>query len=324
MKKILFFLFFLIPLLSYSEEPLYHLKYSELHYNEGKFYNAKVDVIFYEGLYEDDFVINVFKNGSFFDKAEILGYELLMDDNNQPYIKFVCEEGLYSKEDDYTIIISPFKNNLEATFNTPLTGPFYLTTNNSNIFKKNNVEVFKRMMDAILKGDLFNTNSSHNSVKKATPSVRADFHGTRVGTIAHIPANGVDKNDLFFQCNVSVYGAKGKNVTLIAYVDGPQQGVGLKNPNGHYTTPDGTVAISKTVQALENNEGTQWKQFLLILPFSELGLRNGDHVINVRWFASVDGMFIGNSGFQTIRFTKRNSDITNFRVDGGEATPGYF
>lgn len=232
------------------------------------------------------------------------------------------DEDDYYDEDDridkrVLLEISPY-NETEAIIYFGMLGHLSLKTMKLTTFRKQNLDTFDSMRNAIKKENLFSMNNSNN-IAPSKSIIKADFHGTRVGTIAHIPANGVDKTDLFFQCNVSVYGAKGKNVTLIAYVDGPQQGVGLKNPNGHYTTPDGTVAISKTVQALENNEGTQWKQFLLILPFSELGLRNGDHVINVRWFASVDGMFIGNSGFQTIRFTKRNSDITNFRVDGGEA-----
>lgn len=161
-------------------------------------------------------------------------------------------------------------------------------------------------------------NSSTNIQPKAV------FHGTRVGKIYNVEGDGRDKYDLFFQCNVSVFGIKGQQVRLIVYVDGPTKGKGLFAPNGRHKTSEGNVAIGGTLNARTDSNNTQWPQYTLTLPFSDLCLPDGNHTINVRWFARAQGKIIGNSEFQTVHFTKSGKEIANFYVEGGEATSGFY
>lgn len=158
---------------------------------------------------------------------------------------------------------------------------------------------------------------------KTSLSTYAVFHGTRVGKVYHLPEDSRDDYDLFFQCNVSVYGIKGEQVTLTVYVDGPTRGKGLYAPNGRHKTSEGNVAICGSVNGRADSDNTRWPQYTLTLPFSDLCLPDGTHTINVRWFAQSGGKFIGNSEFQTIHFTKHGKEITNFYVDGGNATSGF-
>ena len=159
-----------------------------------------------------------------------------------------------------------------------------------------------------------------STTTKSAP--KAVFHGTRVGKIHHL-SDSRDMYDLFLQCNVTVYGIKGEKVNLAAYVDGPTKGKGLYSPNGRYKTSEGNVAIGGIVISNADSDKTQWPHYTLTLPFSDLGLPDGTHTINIRWFANAQGKFIGNSEFQTIHFTKRGKDITYFYVEGGEATAGF-
>lgn len=163
-----------------------------------------------------------------------------------------------------------------------------------------------------------------SEITKSVQSLRAVFHGTRVGKVYHIPEDYRDNYDLFFQCNVSVYNIRGEQVKLTAYVDGPTRGKGLYAPNGRHITSEGNVAIGGTLTGRSDSDNTRWPLYTLKLPFSDLCLPDGTHTINVRWFAYAKGQFIGNSDFQTIHFTKRGKEITNFYVDGGEATSGFY
>lgn len=165
-------------------------------------------------------------------------------------------------------------------------------------------------------------NASSTSTS-ANSSVKAVFHGTRVGKVYHIPEDNRDDYDLFFQCNVTIYNIKGQQVQLTAYVDGPTRGKGLYAPNGRHKTSEGNVAIGGVLNSRTDSDNTRWPHYTLTLPFSDLCLPDGTHTINVRWFAQAQGKFIGNSEFQTIHFTKQGKEITNFYVDGGEETPGF-
>lgn len=164
---------------------------------------------------------------------------------------------------------------------------------------------------------------SSSTSTSANSSVKAVFHGTRVGKVYHIPEDSRDDYDLFFQCNVTVYNIKGQQVQLTAYVDGPTRGKGLYAPNGRHKTSEGNVAIGGVLNSRTDSDNTRWPHYTLTLPFSDLCLPDGTHTINVRWFAQAQGKFIGNSEFQTIHFTKHGKEITNFYVDGGEETPGF-
>lgn len=168
-----------------------------------------------------------------------------------------------------------------------------------------------------------NLSNSNSTSTSANSSVKAVFHGTRVGKVYHIPEDSRDDYDLFFQCNVTVYNIKGQQVQLTAYVDGPTRGKGLYAPNGRHKTSEGNVAIGGVLNSRTDSDNTRWPQYTLTLPFSDLCLPDGTHTINVRWFAQAQGKFIGNSEFQTIHFTKQGKEITNFYVDGGEETSGF-
>lgn len=163
------------------------------------------------------------------------------------------------------------------------------------------------------------TSKTTASTQSTIKQPRAVFHGTR---FVKLPGSEIEFGA---QCNVSVFNAKGKKVSFTAFFDGATRGVGLKDYNGKYCTGDGHVcAPAGEFICNPEWEGTQWSMMTQTIPLSELHLADGNHTINVRWFAFVEGKIVGNSDYQTIHFTKKGNNVYNYYVEGGEATPGYF
>ena len=170
----------------------------------------------------------------------------------------------------------------------------------------------KSLVDAL-------TSKTTASTQSTIKQPRAVFHGTR---FVKLPGSEIEFGA---QCNVTVFNAKGKKVSFTAFFDGATRGVGLKDYNGKYCTGDGHVcAPAGEFICNPEWEGTQWSMMTQTIPLSELHLADGNHTINVRWFAFVEGKIVGNSDYQTIHFTKKGNNVYNYYVEGGEATPGYF
>lgn len=259
-----------------------------------------IDLPYYKTYFTNDFISFGLKEGSvlpkgiteydrcshFFAISKVTGVMTLKFDNNDNKYEFVPKEFLLNDQKDLPGLL-------------------------------NRIENLKKSLSGNSKSSSTTTTPSANS------SVKAVFHGTRVGKVYHLPEDSRDDYDLFFQCNVTVYNIKGQQVQLTAYVDGPTRGKGLYAPSGRHKTSEGNVAIGGVLNSRTDSDNTRWPHYTLTLPFSDLCLPDGTHTINVRWFAQAQGKFIGNSEFQTIHFTKQGKEITNFYVDGGEETPGF-
>ena len=173
-------------------------------------------------------------------------------------------------------------------------------------------------------GQKLNKNDK-TTMKSVYHEPHAVFHGTNTQDRTSWNSEGKKEiPELLFQCNVTVYDIYDDEVQFTLYVDGKTRGKGLYSPEAIHKTSEGNVAIGGSAKGRSDSPNSKWSKFTLALPFYELGLSDGSQTINVRWFASHKGKFIGNSNFQTIHFTKKGDKITSFRVDGGNSTPGFY
>ncbi len=172
-------------------------------------------------------------------------------------------------------------------------------------------------------GQYGSSGSVGNSTTTKSSAPRADFKGTRIVSLAPVPGHEVE---IATQCNVTVYNAKGKEIHFVTCFDGPNRGVGLKNygVSNQYNNTSGNVVSYVNVTCNPEWEGTNWNMLTTRIPLSELHLPDGSQTLNIRWFAFLNGQKIGDSEFQTVHFVKNGASISNFYVEGGEATSGYY
>lgn len=116
--------------------------------------------------------------------------------------------------------------------------------------------------------------------------------------------------------DVTVRGAKGKDVSFIAYIESPK-GTAHKDKNGKYRTKDGFVSASYIDDATYEN--TRWKTLGIYLPNEEIHAKPGKNTYYVQVQARVDGKFIGQSEYESFTATGASASSGNNNAAGNNA-----
>ena len=223
-KKFFVLLFVMIPLFCFSQNLIYQLDYSDRdspfdlnndYYSLGKFsiklYDNKVieinndvyqisDVEFALEESAPTIAITVFYEKRYY--QSLSEYDLL----------WMTKEDKDKMENEFkknTAMLNLLVTEKEAELFDEDGFPIRYNNKHSEANVKNNVETFSDMAKA-LKSNRFYKDATN----KTPQQVKAVFHGTRAGKAYHIPETVDDEYDLFFQSNVTVYGATHNSLYL--------------------------------------------------------------------------------------------------------------
>lgn len=127
-----------------------------------------------------------------------------------------------------------------------------------------------------------------------------------------------DRKCMAIHFDVNVIGMKGKEVSMIAYVDIPK-GQGHKDTNGQYRTSGGNVCALKKVKCSYDN--SHRKDCVIMLPNDEIHPKPGRHEYFVRVWCFDNGNAIGHSDFVSFTMSGKKSSGDSSGNYGKKAKP---
>lgn len=117
----------------------------------------------------------------------------------------------------------------------------------------------------------------------------------------------------------TIYGLKGKQCQLCVYFQSPK-GEGLKDTNGRYKDPAGSVAVAGNLRPSYDN--ARYSDYTIFMPLDEVHMKSGKHTYYCDIRISYAGGFLNDPVYLTFTGTSSGQQSNNYYADNQQAASG--